>query len=147
MSTQLLAIIDGCEEKGYIEPQRNLHPGMRFKFRPFLIDERTRLLALNRELTADAQHQNTLEQIAVRITEWNLRDRNGQPIPIAAKTLGTLKPKLYDRVLGIITGLDGSDDDPQASAGEKHDASTDQRAAVEQSRPVGDVRLERQEKN
>lgn len=139
----LLGICDGYDERGFVEEERGLHPALRFVYRPMLVEERTRLLNENDSLKPAQRPRNTAKVLALKIKSWDLKDRKGEPVPVAEESILKLRPRLYERVLGIVSGLDACDDDPQATTEEKKESLADELAAAEQGRPVADVRAER----
>ncbi len=143
----LAYIPDGCTEQGYIAAQKRLHPACRFEYRPFLVEERGRFVAQNAKLQAGARERNAAEQLIKRIASWDLVDKNGDPLERTAANVLKIKPALYERLLAIVTGLDASDEDPEAAADEQatfdQDLGTSERDVI----PIGDARQERREKN
>jgi hypothetical protein len=140
---------DGYTEQGYIAEVPRLHPAMRFKFRPFLQEDRSRLLNENDKLKAIQATANTAVKLADKLIEWDLKDAAGEPVTKDDKSIRRLKPALYMRLLGIVMGLDASDEDPDAKAATDDDAPSlaDHIEAHDTKRPVGDVAQENATKN
>ena len=131
-------INDGYSESSFIAEVKRLHPALRFKFRPFLQEERHRLLKENAGLQPIKAAENSAKILAKKISEWDLKDSKGDPVAVSDNAIRRLKPALYDRVLGIVMGLDPSDEDPEAREVDSPSLA-DQLEANETGKPIGDV--------
>lgn len=140
---------DGYTQNAYIAPAPRHHPALRFRFRPLMVEERSRLLSENSKLPAKDATRNTARVVAARLESWDATDKKGDSIAVSADSLLRLRPALYDRLLAIVYGIDGSDEDPEAprSREEKELSLADELEAVHSDRPAGDVREEREVKN
>ena len=138
-------ISDGYTETGYIAEVQRLHPALRFEFRPFLPEERSRLITENERHPPIKAAQNTAEKIADskngKIKSWDLKDDKGEPVPVSADAFRRIKPALHGRLLGIVMGLDASDEDPDTKPLAIADSPSlaDLNTAIETKSPIGDV--------
>ena len=112
-------IEDGYEEVGYIAEQPRLHPALRFRFRPMTSGERT---AAMREMERALKSPNpkmseivSARMMAERIIEWDLKNGDGEIVPITEAVMLKVKPALSNKLYSItITAVVGSDEDPEA---------------------------------
>jgi len=102
-------IPDGYTESGYIAGVPRLFLAVRFEFRPMLVEEK-------QQAAKDGEGGNVrktmAEWLARKITRWDLQDADGQTLPIDAKTILRLRPKLFDRLFDVVAGNEASDLDP-----------------------------------
>ena len=106
-------IDDGLTCAGYIAAVDRLHPAVKFDYRPLTIAEQT---AWGRDMNrrANEQYKATADMLTRKLCGWDLVDAKGQPVTIAPEALVRLKPRLFDRLLGIVSGSEASDQDPAA---------------------------------
>lgn len=113
---------DGYTEDGYIAEQPRLHPALRFRYRPLLSTERAQAMRdMERALKSPNAKQSEIVSarlMAERILEWDLRNGQGEVVPVTEEFLLKVKPVLSNRLYAIvILGASPSDEDPEA--GEK----------------------------
>jgi hypothetical protein len=143
------AFIDGALEDGYIKEFKTVHPGCSFKYKPMLLEQRAKMVSECGKIRDAAQAELLVaSELSKRIKEWDLVDRDGNPVPIEGKTIAKLKFALFNRLAGIVLyGTEGSDDNPNKQTDERIiDAELAAISAVE-DRPIGDVRQEATLKN
>lgn len=115
---------DGYTEEGYIAEIPRLHPSLRFRFRPMLPAERAQAM---REMDAAVKSANakmseivSARLMAKRILEWDLKNSQGEVVPISEEIFLKMRPVLSNKLYAItITGLMASDEDPDAAAEKK----------------------------
>jgi hypothetical protein len=139
---------DGYTESAYIAEIKRLHTTVRFKFRPSLLQERSKLASENARLAPHLGPVNTAKFLAGKIVEWDVKDQKGEPLDISPEVLMRLKPALLERITAIVLGFDGGDEDPDAATpdGEKIDDLSDSLEALS-GKALGDARQDRKEKN
>lgn len=112
-------IEDGYEENGYIAEVPRLHPALRFRFRPMTSGERA---AAMREMERALKSPNpkmseiiSARMMASRVLEWDLKNGEGETVPINEEMMLKVKPALSNKLYAItITAVIGSDEDPEA---------------------------------
>lgn len=140
---------DGYTEHGYIREIPRISPAVRFKFRPtpheefhsFQHDQRNAKKAQAAVLAASF--------LSGKIVEWDLKDEKDEPMPRSARSVLRLKEVLYERLLGIVTGLESSDEDPKAAQtdSEKDQSIAELLDAQESNKLPSEVRQANDEKN
>lgn len=102
---------DGMTQHGYIAAAPGLYPAVRFQYRPLLVSERTSWVnEMNRR---SDRHQATAEMMARKLVTWDVKNGKGETLdPKDAAQILRLKPRLYDRVLAIVSGDEPGDPDP-----------------------------------
>ncbi|MBE3132931.1 MAG: hypothetical protein IMZ55_05620 [Acidobacteria bacterium] len=134
---------DGYTENGYIEAIAGLHAEMRFRYRPLLAEQRGQIMRQLEGLKEEEQVVRIAPILARQLQEWDLRLPDGSPVAIRESSVRRLRPAVFYRLWGIVTGTVPSDLDPRWSDDEKQ-------SAVElllEAGPVGDARERRNEKN
>ncbi len=132
---------DGYTEKGFIKSIPGLHGDLRFEYRPFLVEERSKLLSGFDKLEQEKQDVIVARTFSERITAWDLQGKDGEEIPICLHIARRLKPALFYRLWAIILGTDASDLDPEWSSEEKTDLLESEIEANEGPAPI-DVKRE-----
>lgn len=140
-------IHDGYTERGYIAAVPRLHPALKLTFRPFLQEERHRLLTENQKLHPSKSSLNTANVLAKKIQTWDLADENGEPIKVVADAIRRLKPALFERLIGVVMAIDPSDEDPDAMPEDLSAGLADELAALDTGRPLADVKAASDQKN
>ena len=141
-------IPDGYTYDGFAAAVPGLYDDFRFKYRPMTPLERQRLLTENGRMTnAEKVVENTCKALAVKITEWNLQHPDtGERIDVSWKVLqNNIEPALYDRLFGIVAGMEPSSPDPLKVA--KETSLDQEKAARESGQLLGDKLLEDSQKN
>lgn len=138
---------DGYTEKGFIKATPGLHGDLRFEYRPFLVEERSKLLRQLESLAQEKQDAIVAKTFSERITAWDLQDKDGKEIPVSMNVARRLKPSLFYRLWAIILGTDASDLDPEWSNEQKTDLLESEVEANEGPAPIGVVQEIAAEKN
>lgn len=123
---------DGYDRTFYIKGEPWSHENVRIRGRMMAGFQSTALVKEGNATDGiDAEMQIYAERIAARITGWQYQDdkgqwkkfddQNGDPLPINAKSLGGLAPKLFWRIRDIIMGSEPSDVDPDSGEQVKTD--------------------------
>lgn len=139
-------ISDGFTRPGYIAPVKDFCEGLRFSFRPALVDQRNFISVVNREDLIE-QTIRTRKILSTCITTWDLKDTSGKAVTVGMEALKNIMPYLYDRLANIVLGYTASDHDPD------WDKSTDDKTVEESyesfmgKTTVGEVREAADEKN
>ena len=139
---------DGYTEPAYVKEVPGLLDGsMAFSYRPFLVEDRARILSEMEKMRSEAAELRAAQEIADRLTEWDLTDATGKPVPISLDIVRRLKPLLFARVWGILLGTEATDFDPDWDLEDKRRIVNEQAEAISRPAPVGNVREEGDEKN
>jgi hypothetical protein len=110
MSWETSYIDDGYQESGYIAADEGLHGPLTFTYRPVLVQTRDTLNALIARDTPDTETfvRKVTEQLAKSVIEWSLRNK-GELVPINADTMRRVRPRLLDKLWGVVSGARRSD--------------------------------------
>lgn len=103
---------DGYTELGFIEAVSGLHGLLRFEYRPFVMAERTKLFTKLQKLPDHEEDLMVAKVLVERLRGWSLEDRDGEPASISLPIVGNLRPALFSRLWGIVSGVFASDIDP-----------------------------------
>lgn len=107
---------DGYTEKGYIQAEPGLHGVLRFEYRPFLVDDRSRFMSSLENLSQDKQDLHVAQQLANRLQSWSLTGAKGEPVPVGLSAIRRLKPSIFYKLYSIVLGTLPSDIDPEWSS-------------------------------
>jgi hypothetical protein len=118
--------------------------------RPTLPADRNRTMnrAKRAEKFADWDEHDAAynDLVASKLTWWNVRGRDGQPLPITKANAAALPPNLWDRLTNILLGFDWGDLPPDATPEQK--ADFDRAMAAQKAGELpGDVVVEAARKN
>lgn len=141
-------IPDGYQYEGYIGAVPGLFDEMRFTYRPMTTLERQQLLAENSKISNAARaHENTCKTVAAKIVDWDLENpKDGEKVSVSWKVLySQMEPSLYERILGIVMGVEASSPDPKKQA--KEPTLEQEKEAIESEQLLGDKLLEDAQKN
>lgn len=106
-------INDGYTEKAYLSEVAGIHPEVRFKFRPMLIERFLDMEeAFQREKSLKVKRQISATYLEEQLVEWDLRDDKDQVVSIKAPLLIRLKPLLYNKIFAIVVGDAATEQDP-----------------------------------
>ena len=148
MSAEVLGLIeDGYTESGYIAAVPQLHPALRFRFRPLLTEERTAFLKSIANTDRSQQDKKATALVKDRLQEWDLCGRDGAVVPLTADVIKRLKPRLFERLFGIVLGSDAPDEDPEANQEDRDQLSADKETAQQAGQPFQQIREARDQKN
>lgn len=140
-------IEDGYTQQAFVAALPNVHPALRFKFRPMLAEDRDTINDALGRMDVAASHKAVVGAMATRIVSWSATKADGTALPVDATSIRALRPRLFDRLYSIISGREGGDSDPeQAAANYRADADAALQAAIEGRRPA-DAREAIDEKN
>ena len=140
---------DGYTRRGFIKARENDYGPLHFEYRPALPEERDEVMHVVR--TKASGHANAVvrQLIAKQLVSWDVTNpKTGGAVEPTAESVRRLPPHMYDRLYFIIVGVQASDPDGEAEAGE--DESEFVAALLEseaKSRPIGDVQAENDAKN
>jgi hypothetical protein len=138
---------DGYTTPGFVAPVARLHRGLRFTFRPALIEERSQLNDAARQLAGPLYDRHVAAFAADKLVTWELMDREQQPVPIATASLLRLHPDVFVKLSRIVLGWTASDVDPTWTA-ETHERVEDEAlAAALTGHSIGEAREEQDVKN
>jgi hypothetical protein len=138
---------DGYSEKAFLRGVPKLHGALRFTFRPVLAENRADFVERNGRLDAREQTRKAAELIKGQLVEWDLRTPKGEVVPVSTDAILRLHPRLLDRLLWVVTGVEPWDDDDGMPAADAAQLDADRREAVKTDTPFGDVRAARDAKN
>lgn len=103
---------DGYTETAFLLEVPRLYPEVHLAFRPLPSEKRT-LIRYQIEKKKDTERPGLWNSVvAKQLVSWNLQDEKGDPLPISDKVIARLKPALYERIYGVIMGVDNGDEDP-----------------------------------
>lgn len=97
-----------------------IHPPLRFEYRPMLSRDRARFLERIRRLAPEgdvgmaAAEQITIQELSRRLVSWTLVDQSGAPLSIAEENLMHIDPHLLASLTCVVLGL--SSDEAQREA-------------------------------
>ena len=140
-------IPDGYDEPGYIAEQAGLHSAVRFVYRPMLAEERDTLARASAGKQPAEYYKVMAAAMASRIVSWDVVGVKDEALPVAASSIRTLRPRLFDRLYAIICGDSPSDVDPKASAQVRDEEAEAALQAAIEGRPVSDVKQGADAKN
>lgn len=138
---------DGYTESGFIKAIPGLHGDLRFEFRPFLVEERSRLLRKLENLAQEKQDAIVAKTFTERLKSWDLKDRKGEAVKVSLNAARRLKPQLFYRLWAILLGTDASDVDPEWEAEHILEEAESEIEAADGPAPVGVVKELAAEKN
>jgi len=138
---------DGYTEKGYIKAVPLLHDALRFEFRPFLAEERSKLLREQSELAEEKRDFLIAQAFVAHLVSWDLKDAKGNAIKIDLNIARRLKPALFYRIWAIILGSEASDLDPDWAEDDAAENIEIEKDAHSMPAPIGVAREVLLEKN
>ena len=118
-------IADGYTRPAFLAGIPFTTPDVRFSYRPILA---ATLAVIRREMAKASGTQ--LPQIQAKtmekyITDWDVKDADGEPVPLKAESLLNVSHEIFDGVSGIILGVKYTDIDPEwPNATEEPDGTT-----------------------
>lgn len=144
---------DGFSQPGFIEGVPGLYPDLRFTFRMMLRTDVADFFDKTGRVKAGQGEKIAANTMAEHISDWSMIDQDGDPVPINGANMirpnnkRALPTRLFNRLLGIITGMEPSDIDPKWSDVESNGHLSDITEAQKQDRPIGAVVDEERVKN
>ncbi len=144
---QYTHIRDGFTRGGFIKEVDGLHGELRFTFRPMLPEERNAVRRLVGTEKGDKGDVILRTAIADHLVDWSAADDEGRSIKVGPEGVRRLPPSLYDRLYLIVSGMDASDPDPEATSEVETGYAAALKKAVETGHAVGDVATALQQKN
>lgn len=141
-------IPDGYTERGFIEPVENLHEGLRFRYRPMLIEDGSEFIDSVARLKPREAERKTAAMLAKQLIDWELRSPStGEQVEKSPASILKLKRVVFQRLTQIVLGMQPSDTDPEWPA-ENQDEHIDRKTDVTaDGRPIGAVAEDRDTKN
>lgn len=140
-------IRDGFTRRGFIKEIPGLHGELRFEYRPMLPEQRNAVRRLAGEAKGDKGDLMLRTAIAEHLVDWSASDDAGKSVKADADGVRRLPPALYDRLYLIVSGMDASDPDPQATIEEESSYAATIRKAAEAGTAPGDQATADQQKN
>lgn len=96
-----------------------IHGDLAFSYRPATPREGKQIDAKVLRASYEPDDIETMKSEAIvtdfaasKITEWDLKDRGGHPVPCTEKTIQSMHPLLFSKLYNIIRGLALSDKKP-----------------------------------
>ena len=105
-------IDDGYTEQGHIAEAERLHPAIDFTFRPLTAVEWLKCLHECDGLKLNELRPVEARWLAAHVQKWSLRDCAGNIVPINVSTMQKLKPALFGKLFGIVSGQKAGDSPP-----------------------------------
>lgn len=144
---ETFTIEDGYSQSAYIAAVPNLHPALRFKFRPMLTEDRDTITDALQSKNVAETHKTLVGAMVSRVVSWSATNSKGEPLPVDAVSIRRLRPRLFDRMYYIVTGRESGDTDPeQSDAAYRADSDAALQAAIKGT-TMADVREAADEKN
>jgi hypothetical protein len=140
-------IADGYTQPGYIQPVDRLHDAMRFRFRPVLIEERSRLSDLATTVSSAGYLRQMAALLAEKLVTWDVTDHLGNEVEVSAANLLRLQPELLLKLERIVLGVLPSDVDPRWSAEQINRLTDEEFVAATAGCTIGEARQQESEKN
>lgn len=138
---------DGYIASAYVDGVPQLYDAARFKYRPILIEEGSEFFETGAKLKAREADRRTAKLLKDHVTSWSLTDAQGDALPISLAVLLRLNRRLFQRLAGIVLGMEASDSDPDWSEEEKDEALDAKVASLQSGRPPAALAEERDAKN
>ncbi len=138
---------DGYTRSGYIAPAPLMHAGLRFTYRPALVEERSQLNDAARQLASHLYDRHVAAFTSEKLVVWDLTDSQHEPVPISARALLRLHPDVFVRLNRVVLGWVASDVDPDWPQETCDQAREEELAAALADSTVGEVREEHDAKN
>lgn len=104
-------IDDGYTQDAYLNGKERLHPPLRFKYRPALLEERLAIWDGTGKPLLKICKQGAA-QMEKKILEWDLKDRHGADVKITATNLLHLPSDMFLSLQDIVFGFQPCDADP-----------------------------------
>lgn len=140
-------IPDGYTESGVIQERPRIHPAVKIKWRPMLIEtyclyER----AVEEHRGYDLRLILAKEVICKHLVQWDLKGADGRIPEITVDNVLRLKPALFNALTRIISGEEAALPDPKSPKDQDREAQILSESLREQRTPLA-VAQERDEKN
>jgi hypothetical protein len=140
-------IADGYTQPGYIRPVEGLHHALRFRFRPVLAEERSRLADMAGASTSTSYLRQMAALLAEKLEAWDVTDHRAQDVEISAANVLRLQPELLLKLQQIVLGAVASDVDPRWSDEQLDRLAEEELAAARAGCSIGEARQQEAEKN
>ncbi len=143
-------IPDGYTREGYALGVPLLYDPIRFKYRPMLVQERQAFLEESTRHKPEENNRRSADLCVGRILSWNLAFPPGFGegiVPITSDNVMRLQPELFEKLLGIVMGLDGGHADPQWTAAQKKELQAEQKESQDKKVSLSQVREANDAKN
>ena len=135
---------DVYSEAGFITGVPRLYESLRFRFRPFMPSERSKVVSDLDRLPMDKRDLLIAKEMKRHLTEWNLTDAKDSPVALDAATLLKLKPGLFYRLWSVVLGTEAPDVDEGEQTETLIEQLDNEIAAGATGQVVGDVREEKE---
>lgn len=136
---------DGYTLDAYVKAEPGIHGEHRIKFRPLLHEERYSYgEALGKKSPREAS-QFMCSVLAKHLKGWDVKNVNGDELPVVAESVRILRPDLLEKFYAIVSGRAAGDADPNVPL-PASDLDNEAQALLE-GRAVGNVREENDLKN
>ena len=140
-------IADGYTQPGYIQPVDRLHNALRFRFRPVLADERSRLTDTAPTTTAAGYLRQVAALLAEKLVDWDIADPLGNAVDVSPSNVLRLQPELLLKLQQIVLGVMASDLDPRWPDEQINRLAEEDLAATAAGCSIGEARQQESEKN
>ena len=140
-------INDGYTEEGYIAAVEGLYESMRFSYRPYLSEERARVMAPINAAKPENRAVMYMQTALAKLQSWDQCNSAGEPLALTLDNLKKVRIAKLDRLTDIVLGFAPTDIDPKwAEAKQVESAENDFEAALK-GVSVGQLTEEANEKN
>jgi len=140
-------IADGYTQPGYVQPVARLHDALRFRFRPVLAEERSRLTDSAQSATATGYLRQVAALLAEKLVDWDIADPLGNEVEISPANVLRLHPELLLKLQQIVLGAVASDLDPRWPDEQINRLADEELAATAAGCSIGEARQRESEKN
>jgi hypothetical protein len=140
-------IADGYTQPGYVQPVERLYKALRFRFRPVLADERSRLTDGASTATAASYLRQVAALLAEKLVDWDITDPRGNDVEISPANVLRLQPELLQKLQQIVLGVVPSDLDPRWPDEQVNRLAEEELAATRAGCSIGEARQRESEKN
>lgn len=145
--TLLAFIPDGYTETGILREVPGLHPRIKFRFRPLLIEQRVEYFAVAEKLQGMQLRRLVALHLSRQLVDWDLKDPQGNVIPLTPEAILRLKPRVFDRLFEIIAGEAAPDELPEQTPAEVEAVTRYLLEAAATGKSPQQVREEHERKN
>lgn len=102
-------IDDGYTESATLAEIPGVIPAIRFDFRPLMSSELGEFLHSAEKMTEPEARREVAKRIASKITDWDLRDKQGAKVEIKSENVLKLKPPAFIGLWEIIQSKQSGD--------------------------------------
>jgi hypothetical protein len=114
---------DGYTRNGYLADKPGVHPEVRFRYRPTLVAEQAVVLNWFTSDPPAVRVGKCAEMLSKHLLEWSIAGADGLKLPITPKNLMRINPRIFSRLVDIVSCSAASDVDPDATPEESEETA------------------------